>query len=364
MTSAATRSLAAVLVVFVLVTGASAPAAAAESQIGGTVVVAAGETISDDLDAVGGTVIVRGTVDGDVNAVGGTVVIAEPGVVTGDLTGSAGAVTVEGRVGGSVELATGSFTLRQSGEVGGDIDVAGGEVVLDGAVGGTATVAAETLRVGSTASIDGDLRHDVQTLANEGQVAGEVRAVDLGNTGFGGFGFTVPTWISVLYTVLAHLALGAVLLLVVPGFVREVETTGVTRAPASGGVGLATLVLAPILLVLLAITIVGIPLALLGAAAYGLLVWIGLVLGAYVLGRRGLRALDRDEGSAARWIALVVGVLLVGLSQFVPGGGLFRLALTVVGAGAVVLALNARRTGRRGDEPTEPEVGGTGDATA
>ena len=352
------------LIALLVVVTASAPVAAAESQFGGTVVVAEGETISDDLDAVGGTVIVRGTVDGDLNAVGGTVVIAETGVVTGDLTGSAGAVTVEGTIEGAVELATGSFTLRESGTVGGDLDVAAGEVVLGGSVDGSATVAADTLRVGSSASVGGDLRHDVGTLVNDGQVAGEVRAVDLGNTEFGGIGFTIPTWISVLYTVLAHLALGAVLLLVVPGFVGDVESTGIERAARSGGIGLAALVLVPVLLVVLAITIVGIPLALLGAAGYGLLVWVGLVLGAYVLGRGLLRGLDRDEGSAARWIALAIGVLLVGASQFVPGGGLFRLALTLVGVGAVVLSVNDRRTGRRGDEPAEPEVGGTGDATA
>lgn len=360
MNGAAVRSLAVVLLVLVT---ASAPVAAAESRVGGTVVVAEGETISDDLDAVGGTVIVRGTVDGDLNAVGGTVVIAETGVVTGDLTGSAGAVTVEGAVEGSIELATGAFTLRESGTIGDDLDVAAGEVVLAGNVGGTATVAADTLRVGSSASIEGDLRHDVGTLVNDGQVAGEVRAVDLGNAEFGGLGFTVPTWLGVLYTVLAHLALGAVLLLVVPRFVADVEATGIERAARSGGVGLAALVVAPVLLVLLAITIVGIPLALLGAAGYGLLVWIGLVLGAYVLGRGILRALDRDEGSAARWVALALGVLLVGVSRFVPGGGLFRLALTIVGVGAVVLALDARRTGRRGEESAESEVGGADDAT-
>ncbi|WP_348612934.1 bactofilin family protein [Halobaculum rarum] len=361
MNSAAVRSLAVVLLVIVT---ASAPVAAAESQFGGTVVVVEGETISDDLDAFGGTVIVRGTVDGDVNAVAGTVVIAESGVVTGDLTGSAGAVTVEGTVEGAIELATGSFTLRESGEVGGDLDVAAGEVLLDGVVGGTATVAAETLRVGSSASIEGDLRHDVQSFVNDGQVAGEVRAVDLGNTEFTGLQFTVPTWLTALYAVLAHLALGAVLLLAVPRFVGDVEAAGIERAVHSGGVGIAALVLVPVLLVLFAITIVGIPLALLGAAGYGLFVWIGLVLGAYVLGTAALRVLDRDAGSAARWVALVVGVLLVGLSQFVPGGGLFRLALTVVGAGAVVLALNARRTGRREEGPSEPEGAGTGDATA
>ncbi len=352
---------------FAVLVIASAPAMAVDSRAGGTVVIAEGETVADDLEAFGGTVIVRGTVDGDVSAVGGTVLVAPTGVVTGDLSGAAGAVTVEGRVEGVTQVAAGSFVLREGGVLVGDAEIGAGEALIDGTVEGSLSVDAETVVVGSGATVGGDLLYDAAEFTNEGaSVAGDVRAADLD---FGGVDtdvtlFAVPSWLSVAYTVLVHLALGVVLLAVVPRFVSEVGEFGLARTARSGGLGLATLVLGPVLLVLVAITLIGIPLALLGAVAYGVLLWVGLVLGAYVLGTWGVRALDRADAEYARWYALIGGVLLVGLSRFVPGGGLFRLALTVIGAGAVLLALNARRTGERGEDPVEPDVGSSGDPAA
>ncbi len=352
---------------FAVLVIASAPVAAADSRVGGTVVIAAGETVADDLEAVGGTVIIRGTVDGSVNAVGGTVVIAPTGVVRGDLTGAAGAITVEGRVEGATQVAAGSFVLREGGVLVGDAEVGAGEALIDGTTEGTLSLDAGTVVVGAGATVGGDLLYDTEQFTNEGAtVAGDVRATDLefGPEVTPGPLFTVPSWVSVVYTVLAHLALGGLLLALLPRFVSEVGDFGLTRTARSGGFGLAALVFAPVLLVLVAVTIIGIPLALLGAVAYGVLLWVGLVLGAYVLGTWGVRALDRADAEYARWYALLGGVLLVGISRFVPGGGLFRLALTVIGAGAVLLALNARRTGERGEEPVEPEVGSSGDPAA
>ncbi len=141
------------------------------------------------------------------------------------------------------------------------------------------------------------------------------------------------------------------LLVLAPRFVSEVGESGLGDTVHSGAVGLAALLLVPVLLVLLAVTLVGIPLAVLGGVAYGLLLWVGLVLGAYVL---GTRALDRDRVEYARLLALGVGLLVVALTRFVPGGGLVRLALTVVGAGAVLLVLRARRVGDDGAD----ELGG------
>ncbi|WP_277554196.1 bactofilin family protein [Halobaculum limi] len=363
MTTVAVRLVA---VVFALLLVASVPVAAAESRAGGTVVIAEGETVADDLEAAGGTIIVRGTVDGDLQAAAGTVVIAPTGVVTGDLTGVAGAVTVEGRVEGATQFAAGSFTLRESGVLVGDAEIGAGAVLIDGQVDGTLSVEADTLQVGSAAAIGGDLLYDTEEFTNEGaSVAGDVRATDLD---FGGFDaaeislFTLPSWVSVVYTVLVHLALGSILLAVVPRFVSEVGDLGLGRTAYSGGIGLGTLLVGPVLLVLLAVTIIGIPLAFLGAITYGVLLWVGLVLGAYVLGTWGLRAVDRGDVAYARWYALALGVLLVGVSRFIPGGGLFRLALTVIGAGAVLLALYARRTGEGDEGAMESEMGSSGDS--
>ncbi|WP_435147937.1 bactofilin family protein [Halobaculum sp. P14] len=346
-------------VLFVVLLVAVAPAAADE-RVGGAVVVAAGETVDGTLDAVGGTVVVYGTVDGDVNAVGGTVQIAPSGVVTGDLLGSGGAVTIEGRVDGDVDVGAGAFALRESGVVGGALDVGAGDVVIDGAVAGDVRIGADRVRIGPTAAVGGSVTYDSDDFAYAGSgVAGTVSRADLGYGGSvvgfdGGPGglFAVPSWVGVAYRTLAHLALGALFVLVAPKFAADVRDAGLTDAARSGGIGLLALVGVPLALVLVAVTVIGIPLALLGGAAYALLLWAGLVLGAYTFGAWALRAADADSDSA--WRALAVGLLVVALTQFVPGGGLLRLALTLVGVGAVVTVVRARYDGRDGDTGTGP----------
>ena len=100
----------AIAFVALLVLAAGPTAAVAQSaggsvgatQAAGTVVVDDGETISS-LDVMAGTVIVRGTVAGDLNGVAGDVVVAETGVVEGDVSVATGSLRIAGTVDGSVE---------------------------------------------------------------------------------------------------------------------------------------------------------------------------------------------------------------------------------------------------------------------
>jgi len=92
-----------------------------------------------------------------------------------------------------------------------------------------------------------------------------------------------------------------------------------------------------------AITIVGIPLALVGIVAYVVALWIGSVYGRYALGSWVLDRLD----SPNRWVALLLGVVGVALIGLVPWiGELVDLLVLLLGLGALALALWGRYRGR------------------
>lgn len=341
-----------VLVVVVgLVAGAFPGVAAAENRAGGTVIVEEGKTV-DGLSAFGGTVIVRGTVDGDLDGIAGSVVIEQSGVVTGDLRTTAGSITIAGQVDGSVDVAAGSVTVAPSGTIGGDLNAGAGSVLLQGQVGGNARLGADSVRLGETATVGGDLRYDEETsFVNEGGTVGGsiIEDPDLGT---GDFGLpAVPGWLFTGYAILVNLVLGAVLLAAVPGFSRRVEETVADEPAKAGGVGLLALIGVPIGLVLLAITIVGIPLTIAGAVAFGLLAWVALLYGRIAVAAWALRQGDVDN----RWIALVVGIVGFGLLGRIPIlGGLISLATFLVGLGAMVLVLVSLRRERREGTETEP----------
>ncbi|MFC6766720.1 cell shape determination protein CcmA, partial [Natrinema soli] len=89
--------VAALVVLVVIGTVPATVAAQSDARTGGTIVVDEGETV-DSLEAFGGSVVVRGTVTGDVSAVGGDVRIENTGQVDGDLEAAGGSVMIAGTV--------------------------------------------------------------------------------------------------------------------------------------------------------------------------------------------------------------------------------------------------------------------------
>ena len=362
-----------VLVAVALLFAAGAAPVAAQSvdatpaqTMAGTVVVGEDETVSG-LDVVAGTVMVRGTVDGPLNGVAGDVVIAETGHVTGDVGVSAGALRIDGRVDGSVSSGAGAITLSRTGSVSGDLSVGAGSVTIDGQVGGDATVGAESITLGSTARIDGDLRYDGKlSQASGAAVQGAiVQDKSIGGAGPGGFSGTVlPAmgWLDTVYGLLANVLLGALLLLLVPDFSNRVADRAVAATGRSALLGLLTLIGVPFVLALVAVTIVGIPLAILGFFGYLFALWVGVVYGEYAVGRWLLRRWDDDPSP---WVALAVGLLLFALLGLIPlVGGLFVLGALLVGLGALTSGIRGvyRRRRGTGASPTTDDSPGTAPA--
>jgi cytoskeletal protein CcmA (bactofilin family) len=363
------RRLGALLLVAALLLAAVPVVASAQAtddeRFGGTVIVDDGETV-DGLETVAGTVIVRGTVDGDLAATAGTVVIT--GTVTGDAEVVGGSLVVEGTVDGDLRTAAGSVVLRDGARVGGTVEAAAGSVTLDGAVDGDARLAGEEVRIGSTASVGGSVEYDAGTfvLAEGVTVGGTVTEVDEVNIVFTPFfgapgdvefpsGPVFPPGTFAVYGLFVNALLGVVLLAVAPGFADRVTDLGTTRALRSGGVGLLTFVAVPVALLVLAITIIGLPLSLVGAVLFALTLWVVQIYGALVVGTATLALFEREN----RWGALAVGLLVLLVLSFVPFqlGELLRFVVLLVGLGAVVLALRGEsgREGRTGSTEGEED---------
>jgi cytoskeletal protein CcmA (bactofilin family) len=355
----------AMMLVAVALVSLSGPAAAQQSELGGKVrsgrevTIPAGETVQGDLIASGGTVRVDGRVDGDLVASGGQVVVA--GAVTGDVLAAAGSTTISGEVGGDLRAATGQ--ARIEGRVGEDVALGAGQ----------ATVA-------SGAQIGGDLIFGVGRMQMDGAVAGSV----LGSTGNYSQGGSVggservniqqpeeapaPTLadraVDVAQRYVSILAVGVLLLWLLPRVLRGAAEAARERALLSLGVGLLGFigVIVALVLLILVTVLVAIVLALAGLGSLtGLTVFGGLLLAAIVvflfvlavafaaqatvglaLGRLLLRSDGRSFGS---WLgALALGVLVVVLVAAIPVvGGFLEALLVLLGLGALLLMARARR---------------------
>jgi cytoskeletal protein CcmA (bactofilin family) len=331
---------------------------AQEQRTGGSVTIGPEETHEGNLEVTAGDVLVEGTVDGDLTATGGTVTIT--GDVTGDLTATAGSVIIEGTVDGDLTATGGDVHLREPATVSGMVRATGGTVTVDGTVEGDARLDGDTVRVGPAAAIGGDLTYsaDEATISEDAEITGTVTETDRDDLGMGPFSdVSLPdipdaavTPLLGLYLFCANFALGAVLLVAAPRFSDRVSDHGADRPLLSGGVGLLTLLATPFAIGALFLSIVGIPLAFFATYGFIFVLWVGLVYGAFVIGTWGLSVFDRGH----RWGGLALGLAIVSLANALPYVEFSLVLIALVGLGAFVRTVYARRLDSGDDEPQGP----------
>jgi len=358
MSSSIGRRSVALLIASLIVLATVPGIAAAETRAGGTVVVEEGTTV-DGLQVFGGSVVVRGTVDGNVQGLAGSVIIADTGHVTGNLEIAAGSLTIAGTVDGNVEAATGSVTIEETAVIGGNLRVGAESLTIAGTVQGTVEAGVQTLRLAGTAVVNGDVRHgtDTSVITDQGAtVNGQVVAVDDLHVNVGVGPVTIPriaSWAITLYGALLLFIVGAIMLAAFPRFTNGVADRVAANPLRTAGVGLVGLVAVLAAVIALVLTIIGIPIALLLVFLFVLSVIAAIVLGQYAIGAWTLSLADVDN----RWAALLVGIVLVTLLSRVPYvGWVVDLAAFALGFGALLLAMVGRYRNRRGAEPDDAEA--------
>lgn len=367
------RRTAALGLVWLVLVAVAPGAAAAEVRRGRHVTIPAGSTVAGGLAADGLTVELFGDVAGNLRVRAGY--LNQVGAVAGDLTAAAGRAELRGAVGGSVRVTGGSVSLY--GTIAGDVELTGGQLTLveGSVVGGNVTVRGGSLTVVATARIGGNLTGQVAEAAIEGEVG---RGVDLTvgrlsvapGARIGGalrYESRAPARIDPAATVagpvtrrdpaarlpygaallwrtaalprfLLLLALGALAVLLRPGWATAVADAP-RRAPATVALtGAGVALLAPVALLLLALPLVTLPLAAAGAAVYLAAAYFSMAVVGLALGRLVLRRPPDDRRRWPNLLALAAGAGALALARLapIPGFGLLSAAvIAVVGLGAL-----------------------------
>ena len=257
------------------------------------------------------------------------------GEVRRDAVAVMGSVTINGKVGGEVVAVMGDVVLGPKAEVDGDVVAIGGTLQRDpGAI-----VRGEVTRVGV-----GKL--SVAKL----QTPSALRAWwdhALGHGALFGFGAGLG-WLAV--PVLLALGFYALLALVFPGGIRRTGDMLVQRPGAVVLSALLTLMALPVLFILLLVTVVGIPVALLGLPA-GIV--FGVAFGKTAIYGLVCRKLMQDRAPLA--VSVLIGGVVFALLFAAPVAGLALAALTAaLGLGCSIAALLT--AGKSPATPTFPEV--------
>ena len=249
-----------------------------------------------------------------------------------------GAVVAPGQTAGDVIVIDGTVTI--AGYVTGDVVSVSGPIRLTGRVDGDVIAVSDRAVLGPRARVGGDLRYGDERprLAPGAKVAGEISNEDWADAA-GGWGWVsaFAWWLAVS---VSTLIVGVLLVWLAPGALYAAARAVDEHLGATIGWGVAIAIGAPLLAVLALVTLVGIPfgVGLLLAAIPVLLV--AYTTTAWVVGRRVLR-----NRSQSPWAMLLAGWGILRLTALIPVvGGLVGLVATVLGLGALTVALWRART--------------------
>jgi len=281
----------------------------------------------------GGTVRIDQATDDDVFATGGTVTVDAP---VGSLIAAGGQITVNAPVKGDVIATGGQITINS--DVGGKVVAAGGSILLNGKVGTNAVLAGGTIDLGTLASIGRDAMVSGGSVTNAGNVAGKlsVKANTFENRGSAGtmelelrersiLGGTILSIFGILFTI-GLFILGLILIRIAPERYHAVEAELVQSFIVKGIVGFVGLIAGFIVILLLAISLVGLPLAIGIGLLYLAAVLVSTLFVASVLGRKAALLLKHRVSD---YVAFTIGFVILAI--------LFR--IPILGTGILVIAV-------------------------
>lgn len=228
-------------------------------------------SVKDDVRALGGTVTLQSDVAGDVVAAGGTITVQSPRI-DGDLAAAGGNVIVQTNVKGKGLIAGGNISLN--GSIGGDLEIRGESVRINGKVAGNARISARKIEIGPDAHFGGTVTYwsEGETLF-PGVTARRDDSLRFENKEFHGESM-IPGFLAAgIFGFVMSLLAGALSIGGIHIFFRKFLTDSAALLDRSPGVplvkGVLYLLISPMGILLLFISLIGVPIALLWLSVFG-----------------------------------------------------------------------------------------------
>lgn len=282
--------------------------------------------VQDDVVAVGGDVQLHGAVGDDVRVVGGEVVIAE--AVAGDVVVVGGVLNLlsTAMIDGDVYVLAGDVKL--SGDISGNVTGEVESLRINGVVDGNVDVTVRSLTLGEKAYIGGNVSYrsqDELVRATGSVVVGDITEQSLTNTFAQASTVSIVPLLILLFTTLVYLLLFKEWMGQLMGhFSRSVGIHGI--------VGFAFFFAAPVVIILLLVSVLGIPLGLALLFGYMLLLVVSWSLSGIFLGALLSKLIRKEISTNVLWS--IIGVLVVQVLSFIPVIGpllVFALVLIIMG---------------------------------
>lgn len=351
---------------------------ALEFRSGEMISISEDASVSGSLVATGRSVTIKGFIPGDLFCAGQHVAIDAD--IDGDVICGAQTLSISGRVNGDVRLAGQDIRLSDV-QISRNATLFGQDIILDAASGvrGEITTGAQHFETAGiigkgitggaqTASINGSVMGTVQmyienlTLGDRAKLTGDLKyqsdsdaSIAPTATVSGSIQKTLPqkpkaeklnpkiikesSWAGLLSKILIFSLIGIALVKLFPAFSLRVTDAMETQTLKSFGFGFLSLFIIPVVLVLFAVTIIGIPVTIFGFLLWLFLLFMSRIFVTLTLGKFILRQWKSAKQTDWVWI-VVVGVVISTIVFKLPGiGGLLSFLAVIWGFGGFLLTL-------------------------
>jgi hypothetical protein len=219
--------------------------------------------VSSDIRGMGGEILLSKNVEGDVLLAGGTLHI-EKNVVISNLIAAGGKVTLDGTVTKDVKMAAGEFIFN--GRIGGNLDIRGDKVTINGEIGGLSSIAASTsILIRESAIFRRDIRYWVPGYEPAfGSSLTNAKATRDASLKMNEKRWYYLGWGSVLFLIW-YMGMALLMIMAIQYFFsRTIHQAAVTSGRDTMKAffrGLVFLLLMPLVILILFVTVIGIPIA-------------------------------------------------------------------------------------------------------
>lgn len=301
-------------------------------------------TVNGDVYVAGGKVIINGVINGDVLVAGGVVTIG--GLVTNDVRAAGGEVRIVGSIGKNVTVAGGTVLATPESVIGGNILAFGGNIDISGTVSGNINAYTETFTL-NQAAVGGDVNYwsDREALVTgNSSVSGQLmrHEADKQKSISEGAKSVGMAWdvFSTVSSMLITLILGLLVIRFIPRYTKRSNEIMQKEFGKSLFRGFLAFTIIPVVLVLIAVTILGLPLAIFGTIGFALYLYIVRIYAIVAIGSYTFR-LAKNTGTLTK--SFIVGLLIYYLLTLIPVVGLIvKIVVLIAALGAAVT--NDRRT--------------------
>ncbi len=279
------------------------------------------------------------TLNGSLIVIGGNADVQEDSSITRDVVLIGGNLTIDGDTGGAVVIIGGNVTI--SGSTGKEVVVIGGQLLLTE----TAVVNGDVVTIGGQvtkepgAEVTGNIVNNAP-LVDIPDVPGAPNVPNPPNTPNIDLGFN-PFWevANVIGRAVAIAAIGMLLALFLQPQMERVGDTIIRQPLLAGSFGLLTLVAAPIVLIILAVTLILIPVAIIVAFVIPLAWLFGMIAIGQEVGERFTRAINQTWAPVlATGFGTFLLLLVGGFIGWVPcAGWLLQFLVGLLAVGGVAM---------------------------